>query len=174
MNELPKSGNVNCQWLLNELDALPADEPRGATPEEWLSALPQEVRTHVARCTECEAALQDFAVTRRALERMQETLPEPGPWFAGRVMRAIDAHEAELEETQNGFWTSVRRLAPRIVAFATLLLMLGGTWMFTERRAAHSRGQEVLPVEGIFETLPSTPVNDDVIATYHDYEVQHP
>jgi hypothetical protein len=174
MNELPKSGKVNCECFLNELEALPADGPRGATPEQWLSALPEAVQAHVARCANCESALRDFAVTRRVLERMHETLPEAGPWFTGRVMRAIDALEVELEETQNGFWTSVRRLAPRMVAFATLLLMLGGTWMFTERRAAHSNGQEVLPVEGIFETVPSTPVNDDVIATYHDYEVQHP
>jgi hypothetical protein len=105
------------------------------------------------------------------LRRMQSTLDKPGPWFTRRVMNAIAAQEAELEETQNGFWTSIRRLAPRIVAFATLLLMLGGTWMFTQRRTAQTHGEELLPAEGLFELTPVPPANDDVIATY--YEVQH-
>ncbi len=166
------SGRVNCELFLNELEALPTDALRGATAAEWRSALPQETQGHAAQCAECEAALQDFAVTRLALARMQESLPEAGPWFTRRVMNAIDAQEIEMEETQNGFWTSVRRLAPRLVAFASLLLMLGGTWMFTERRAARAPGQELAPPEGIFEALPSTPVNDDVIATYYDYEEQ--
>jgi hypothetical protein len=173
MNELPKSQNVSCDEFLSALEARPASGPRGATAEDWRSALSDDAQEHATRCANCESALEDFAVTRRVLEGMQATLPEAGPWFTGRVMQAIDARELELEETLNGFWTSVRRLAPRIVAFATLLLMLGGTWMFTEQRAARARGQQVSPAEGIFETLPSTPANDDVIATYYD-EAQHP
>jgi hypothetical protein len=172
MRELPKSSGVNCELFMNELEVLPTDGPRGATAAEWLSALPEEAQEHAAQCAECEAALQDFAVTRRALERMQESLPEAGPWFPRRVMNAIHAQEIAIEETQNGFWTSVRRLAPRLVAFASLLLMLGGTWMFTERRAARAHGQELAPAEGIFEAQPSTPQSDDVIATYYDYEEQ--
>jgi hypothetical protein len=171
MKELPKGGKVNCEWLRNQLEALSAAGPRDATPEECRNALPGEARQHLSQCAECEAALQDFALAHRELGRMQCTLEEPGPWFTGRVMSAIAAQEAELEETQNGFWTSVRRLAPRIVAFATLLLMLGGTWMFAQRHAAQTHGEELLPAEGLFELTPVAPANDDVIATY--YEVQH-
>jgi hypothetical protein len=168
MSELPMGGKVNCERFLDELEELPTDGPRGATAEEWLTALSDEAQEHAARCENCEAALQDFAVTRRTLERMQETLPEAGPWFARQVMQAIETQEAALEETVNGFWSSVRRLAPRMVAFATVVLMLGGTWAFEERRAAKSRGPELLPAEGIFEALPSTPANDDVVATNYE------
>ena len=88
-------------------------------------------------------------------QEMKESLPEAGPWFTTRVMQAIAAQEEEIEERQNGFWTSVRRLAPRLVAFATLLLMLGGTWAFQERRAARANGPQMGPAEGIFEAVPS-------------------
>ena len=69
-----------------------------------------------------------------------------------------------MEERQNGFWNGVRRLAPRLVAFATLLLMLGGTWAFQVQRASQARGAVLKPAEGIFESQPSTPANDDVVA----------
>jgi hypothetical protein len=169
MKELPRVGKVSCEWLRSELEGLPAGPPD--TAAECRSALSVEARQHLSQCAECEAALQDFALARRELQRMQSTLDEPGPWFTRRVMNAIAAQEAEIEETQNGFWTSVRRLAPRIVAFATLLLMLGGTWMFEQRRAAQTHGEELLPAEGLFELTPVPAANDDVIATY--YEVQH-
>ena len=170
MSELPLGRN--CERLRNELEDLPTEGPRGATAEEWRTALSDDSQEHASRCQECQAAVEDFAVTRRTFECMQEMLPEAGPWFARRVMQAIDAEETELEERVNGFWSSVRRLAPRMVAFATLLLMLGGTWAFEERRAAKTKGPEPSPAEGIFEALPSAPMNDDVIAT--NYEELHP
>ncbi|MGB9433409.1 MAG: hypothetical protein WBQ89_14290 [Candidatus Acidiferrum sp.] len=168
MKELPKDEQVNCEWFLNELEGFPPDESRGATTEVLRTRLPEEARVHAARCAECGRALEDLAVTRRALEGMEEGFPEAGPWFTRRVMQAIGAREEEIDEKQNGFWSNVRRLAPRLVAFATLLLMLGGTWAFEEHRAARSRGPEMRPSEGIFESLPSTPVNDDVIASAYE------
>jgi hypothetical protein len=172
MRELPMSGKVNCEQFLNEMEALPADAARGATAEQWLSALPEAVSQHAAHCAECQAAVQDFATTRRALERMHESLAEAGPWFTKRVMNAIVAQETEMEEKETGFWTSVRRLAPRMVAFATLVLMLGGTWAFEQHRAARAPGPQVITPEGIFETVPSTPANDDVVAI--NYEEHQP
>lgn len=168
MRELPKDANVNCEWFLNELEGLPSKGAKSETEEALLSDLPEPAREHALRCAECGAALRDFAETRRALEGMAENMPQAGPWFTGRVMHAIAAEEEEIEERQSGFWNGVRRLAPRLVAFATLLLMLGGTWAFQERRTAQTRGPEVGPTEGIFETVPSGPVNDDVIASLHE------
>jgi hypothetical protein len=168
MKELPKDGNVNCEWFLNELEGLPSDGARGATVELLLSNLPGEARAHAGRCKECTAAAEDFADTRRALAGMTESLPAAGPWFTQRVMRAITVQEEEIEERQNGFWTNVRRLAPRLVAFATLVLMLGGTWAFEERRTTQTNGPEIRSTEGIFESAPATIVNDDVIAGAHE------
>jgi hypothetical protein len=87
-------------------------------------------------------------------------------------MNSIAAQEHEAEERQEGFWIGVRRLAPRFVALATLLLMLGGTWAFQERRAANSRALEMGSGEGIFETAPSAPANDDIIAIASSYQEQ--
>ncbi|MGB7434384.1 MAG: hypothetical protein WBR26_13215 [Candidatus Acidiferrum sp.] len=165
MKRLPKDVTVNCEWFLNELEGLPNDAPRGVTAELLRVELPDAAREHASRCAKCEAALQDFAETRRALEGMAELLPQAGPWFAPRVMQRIASAEQEIEERQDGFWIGVRRLAPRLVAFALLLLMLGGTWAFEETRAARTKKSQTPSIEGIFENAPSTPANDDVIAT---------
>jgi hypothetical protein len=168
MSDRPKDTKENCEWFLNELEELPAEGPKWTTPQELLTRMPEAAREHAARCANCEAALQDFVDTRRALEEMRAGLPEAGPWFTGRVMAAIVAQEEEIEEKKNGVWISVRRLAPRLVAFAAVLLVLGGTWALELRRADQARGPEVRPAESLFETAPSTPVNDDLIASRYE------
>lgn len=167
MRELPMGEKFNCEWLQNQLEGLPPGDV--GTANELLAQLPEQARAHAAVCAECQAAVQDFAETRQVLAAMGENLPQAGPWFTTRVMRAIAAQEQEIETRQNGFWVNVRRLAPRMVAFATLLLMLGGTWAFQERRAAtRVQGAQMGPVESIFEGAPTTPPNDDIIATAHE------
>ncbi|MGB2665161.1 MAG: hypothetical protein WAK48_14230 [Candidatus Acidiferrum sp.] len=165
MKEFPQDERLVCEWMIDELEELPSGEDAGETAEVLLARLPEAAREHAAKCAECENAVRDFVDTRLALAEMKERLPGAGPWFTTRVMQAITAQEEEIEERQNGFWTSVRRLAPRIVAFATLLLMVGGTWAFQERRAARANGPQMGPAEGIFEAAPTAPVNDDIIAS---------
>ena len=150
MKELPKDEQLICEWMTGELEGLPSGEGDGETAEELLVRLPEAAREHAAKCAECENAVRDFVDTRLALAEMKESLPEAGPWFTRRVMQGIAAREEEIEERQNGFWTGVRRLAPRIVAFATLLLMLGGTWAFQERRAARANGPQTGAGRGNF------------------------
>lgn len=162
-------GVVNCERFLEELEQLPAGLPGKATAGDWREMLPEEAREHATACAKCKAALEDFAETRQALAGMAESLPEPGQWFASRVMAKIRAQEQEMEEQANGVWISVRRLAPRLAAFAAVLLVLGGTWALELRRAEHAREQQRRPaVEGLFEATPSTPLNDDIIASTHE------
>ena len=167
MNQRPRDTKVNCERLLNELEELQTDGPGVATAAELLTRIPASARGHAARCGSCEEALQDFAETRRELARMREGLPEPGPWFTARVMGAIQARENEIEEKKNGVWNSVRGLAPRLVAFWTLLLVLGGTWALELRRAEQAKRAEMRSLEGLFESTLSTPLNDDVMANTH-------
>ena len=157
---------MNCELFLGELEALETNEPKGATAEGLLLRLTDAAREHAMGCGECQAAVVDFAETRSALARMQESLPEPGPWFSRRIMNAIAAQEAELEEKLNGFWTGVRRLAPRLVAFAGLLLVLGGTWAFQVQRSTPQHRTQ--GTDGIFESVPNTPANDDVIGSVNE------
>jgi hypothetical protein len=173
MSERQKN-TESCEWFLNELEELPVDRPRGATPEEVLARMPEAAREHAAVCRNCAEALADFAETRKALEEMKAELPEAGPWFSGRVMAAIRAKEEEIDEKKEGVWISVRRLAPRMVAFASVLLLLGGSWAIELRRADKVRGPELRPAESLFEGTPSTPVNDDIVASMYTDTEQEP
>ena len=162
-------GAGKCDAFLAELDRLPAGLPGRLTAGDWRELLPQEAREHAGSCANCEAALEDFAETRQALAGMAESLPEPGPGFVGRVMAKIRAQERELEEQANGVWISVMRLAPRLAALAAVLLVLGGTWALELRRAEQMRQQQPRPsVEGLFESAPNSPLNDDIIASTHE------
>ncbi len=165
---MSKGAKLNCECFLNELEALPVDLSRDMTDEMLLERLPAEARDHAVKCEGCAAALRDLVETRRALQPMPELLPEAGPWFTRRVMQAITTQEQEIEERENGFWNGVRRLAPRVVAFATLLLMLGGTWAFQVRRASQSQNPQMSAAEGIFEAGPVAPMNDDIVMSVHE------
>lgn len=167
MNNSPRDTKVDCESFLNELEELETGGPGVTTSEELLTRIPEAAREHAARCTSCEEALQDFAETRRELARMGEGLPEAGPWFTARVMGAIRVKEQEIEEKREGVWVSVRRLAPQLVAFAAVLLVLGGTWAFELQRSEHARGPEMGPAESLFEGAPSAPMNDDIVASTH-------
>jgi hypothetical protein len=162
MNGLPKDKRVNCEWFLNQLEELRRENR--APLDMYRAKLPVQAREHAAECTECETALRDFVDTRLALESMHD-LGEPGPWFTTRVMQAITAQERENEQSVEGFWVGVRRLAPRLVAFAMLLLMLGGTWAFEQSRTTRQNNGQGPSMEGIFQTAPSAPAHDDVIAS---------
>jgi len=157
----------SCESFREQLERLPL-EPPGSKAGDWREILPQEAREHAAKCATCDAALGDFVETRQALGGMRSALPEPGPWFVSRVMAAIRAQEKEVREQAEGVWISVMRLAPRLSAFAAVLLVLGGTWVMELRRAEHVRQQQMRPAEGMFETAPSAPPNDDIIASTYE------
>lgn len=168
MNDLPRETKVNCEWFLNELEMLPADGRNEATPENFLTGLPEATREHAQRCTSCELALRDFADTRNLLERMKEELPAATAGFASRVLAAIRGREAEVEELRNGVWISVPRLAPRLAAFAALLLVLGGTWALQVKRSERLQRPVVRPAESMFETVPGVPVDEELVATVNE------
>jgi len=154
-----------CQEFLSELEELKLEAGKPATARAVKAELPEMAKQHALRCEECAVALEDFTTTREALLQMK-ALSEPGPWFATRVMAAIKSAENEIEERKDGVWISVRRLAPRLAAFAALLLVLGGTWaMELRRREVAAPRPELRQVEGLFESAPSSPLNDDIVAS---------
>ena len=164
MNDPGKMPNRECELVASEIEELKLEGAGNLTAAEVTGQLTGEARKHVAQCSECANAVEDFVTTREALGAMKELLPEAGPWFAVRVMAAVKAAENELEERREGVWISVRRLAPRMAAFAALLLVVGGTWAMELRHQERSAQQsQMRQAEGLFEGVPG-PTNDDIVA----------
>jgi hypothetical protein len=163
MKDTRRRNRPECEEVFNEVEELKAG---GTTVREALCALTEASRRHALECEECRSAVEDFVITREALAPMKAMLPEAGPWFAARVMAAATAAENETEARREGVWISVRRLAPRLAAFAVLLLVLGGTWAMELRRQELASGQaQVGHAEGLFEGASSAPANDEIVAT---------
>src|SRR5262249_51221044 len=83
---------------------------------------------------------------------------EPSPFFAKRVIAAIEDREAELTRRSRA-WAAVPTFASRLSVIAALLLMMAGTWLYTG-----SHGSSVTQ-GGIFEdsaAAASTNSQDDV------------
>jgi len=162
----PRLGRPECETVLSELEELSV---HGVGAGEVSSALSEASRRHLIACEQCRSVLEDFTATREALAPMKEMLPEAGPWFAARVMAAVKSAEIEIEDRKEGVWISVRRLAPRLAAFAALLLVLGGTWAMELRYREVNSGQtQMRSAEGLFEAGPNAPVNDDIVSSANE------
>jgi len=136
MGDLMHRENADCRKLLDALEALPVDGGIRLSAEEWRVELPAEEAAHAAGCEACRTALEEFAETRNSLAGIE--VQEAGPWFTARVMAAIAAKERE-DEIQDSVWIYVRRLAPRLVAFSALLLVVGGGWALQQRNTDLAR-----------------------------------
>ena len=146
-----------CQEFREELEALPLKNT-----ESVLDGLSPASLAHASGCAECREAAEDLALTRAAVQPLGELSPEPGPWFATRVMAAIAGRESELD-LSDALWASIRRLAPRLVAVCALLLLLASTWTYQLRRVEIAGPPQVASNESVLELGQSAPLNDDVL-----------
>jgi hypothetical protein len=161
MFHLPEELNAGCQRFLDEIEMVPGEL---ILREELLAEVSVESRRHAEGCADCSNALEELIVTREALRPMRQETVEANPWFATRVMALIAAREKEIDEQVNGVWIFVRRMAPRIVAFCALLLVVGSTWALQLKKAEERRQTNSAAAEGLFYTAPTTPVNDDAMS----------
>ncbi len=164
MGNLLHRENENCERFRDALEALPVEGNARRSAEEWRAELAETEARHAGECALCQTALEEFAETRSVVAGM--TLAQPGPWFTGRVMAAINARERE-EESRDGVWISVRRLAPRMVAFSALLLLLGGSWAVQQRSndsaKADGRGGDI-----VFDSSAAPTWYDDGLSTMNE------
>jgi hypothetical protein len=161
MFHLPEDQNAGCERFLDEIELAPGEL---TLREELLAEVSVQSRRHAESCTNCTNALMELIATREALRPMREETVEANPWFATRVMALIAAHEKEIDEQVNGVWIFVRRMAPRIVAFCALLLVVGSTWALQLKKAEERHRTSTQAAEGLFYTAPTTPVNDDAMS----------
>jgi hypothetical protein len=146
-----------CQEFREELEALPLKNTQLV-----LDGLSPALLEHASGCAGCREAAEGLALTRAALQPLGELSPEPGPWFATRVMAAIAGRESEMD-LSDAVWVSIRRLAPRLVAVCALLLLLASTWTYQLRRVEIAGPPQAAANETVLEPGQSTPVNDDVL-----------
>jgi hypothetical protein len=73
---------------------------------------------------------QGVSEVRELLRGLKSRRAEPSPFFAKRVMAAINATEAELARRTRA-WAAVPAFASRLSAIAAILLVAAGTWLFS-------------------------------------------
>lgn len=149
-----------CEMTLDELANLPLQVGE-VSSGSVLAMVSAEARAHLARCRGCLEAVEQLVESRNVMLPLVDATIEPGPWFVTRVMAAIEAQERQ--EEREGVWASVRRLAPRLVAFCTLLLVLGGTWAVRVRRTELQQRDVQSASEALFDPAGGVAFNDDVM-----------
>ena len=68
------------------------------------------------------------------LRGLDSSRPGPSPFFAKRVMAAIEAREAELGRRARA-WAAIPSFAYRVSAIAALLLVMASTWLWSGIRS---------------------------------------
>jgi hypothetical protein len=125
-------------------------------------AIPTTLTQHMASCVECRVAVDQLFESRALLSSLPKQAEEARPWFATRVMAAIDEQESKLERSLEP-WIVVPRLASRLAWVSALVLLLSGSWLV----GRHSTGSAWIPTDLAGETyIDRHPVpvdNDDVL-----------
>ena len=156
----PKRESGGCREFREELETLPLKETGGSGMAP--GKMSPSSREHGGGCAECREAAEDMELTRSALRPLGEVSPEPGPWFAARVMAAIAGRESEMD-LRDAVWVSIRKLAPRLVAVCALLLVLASTWTYQHRRIEFAGTPQAGSSDTVLEPGQVAPVNDDVL-----------
>jgi hypothetical protein len=148
----------------NFLD-IATDAVNASTLEEVLGHATPQQRAHVAACDDCRAALEELLAARQLLGALPPQASVPRPWFASKVMSAIEARETELSRLATA-WTLVPKLASRLAWVSAVAILVAGTWLY--RKPAPSPPAQTVTeasVESIFETSPPPSQDDLLIGT---------
>jgi hypothetical protein len=164
MLNLGKNHKDECGPFHDSLEALQLSAEFEIDRLQVLAELPVTDRRHAESCSACMQAVDDLARVRTILLPLarESAATAPGPWFSIKVLNAISAQQAEAN-SREAVWLNVRRLAPRLSAFCALLLLFAGAWAFQVQQQV-AASQLLRPAESLFESSPSAPLNDDVLA----------
>jgi hypothetical protein len=95
--------------------------------------LPEEIRTHLAKCAGCTAELAEMEATWKLLDEWQA--PEPSPFFDAKLYAQLRTEQAKAPasflERVKAWWLYSTNLQMRPVAAGALAMMLavgGGTF----------------------------------------------
>jgi hypothetical protein len=91
--------------------------------EDYLGGAPDpEVEDHLARCGDCQSAVEDSRLAGDLLRNAWEPASEPSRTFLANVMSRIRREEARAE-SRAAFWTPLEFLASRLSLTAAVLLL---------------------------------------------------
>jgi hypothetical protein len=153
-----------CRKLRDFIEKSAEAGPGMGSLEELVAILPPAERNHIAACENCREAAQDVFAVREILKDVESGAKQAGPWFASRVMRAIERRERELG-ARVAAWSEVPRFASRLAWVAAIVLLAGSTWMY--ERAAPGSSQPLngaAAQESLFDTAPAANQDDVLIS----------
>ena len=156
-NLLKKVGQ-ECRRIQDFLEEAAERNSNARSVEELIADLPAAAREHINECEGCREAALDLLATKQLFKDVPSVTEKARPWFASRVMAAIEARERELAERLSA-WSEFPRFASRLAWISAVLLLAGTTWFYEKAVKTQTNPSNGAAQESIFETPP--PANQD-------------
>jgi hypothetical protein len=125
-------------------------------------SIPAILTQHLASCADCRTAVEELFEGRALLSALPCQAVETRPWFAARVMAAIEEQEVKLERSLEP-WIVVPKLASRLAWVSAVVLLLSGSWLVGRQSAGSAWIPTDLAGETYVDRHPAPVDNDDVL-----------
>jgi hypothetical protein len=123
-----------------------------------------ELAAHLEKCAACRGALDCAREAAQWVCATQDPTPDPGAWFATRVMARI--REEEHKRVATPFWGPIESLASRLAMGVgmVVILLCGYVYESAPRQSPVANGQTEVTSE--FPQPPAHPADkDEVLAS---------
>jgi hypothetical protein len=87
-----------------------------------------ELAAHLKQCAGCRGALERAREAGEWVRATQPPAPDPGNWFATRVMARI--REEERKRAATRIWAPIESLASRLALGVGMVLLVLGTYVY--------------------------------------------
>ena len=124
-----------------------------------------KLAVHLETCTGCRGALDRAHEAAEWIRATQNPAPDPGNWFATRVMARIRAEERQRLATP--VWGLIESLASRLAIGVGMVLIVLGTYVYesSPRQVPAANGQQT-ELTSEFPQQPTHPADkDEVLAS---------
>jgi hypothetical protein len=162
MWHLLRPRKLECEAFEDELERVAGELPPRVDANRLLAKVSAAALSHYTGCTKCRGALGYFVQSRQLFAGLEQSTPTAGPWFATKVLAAIEAHEKVLS-VREGVWTAIPQYATRLTWVTAIALLAGTTWLFEKQRTPPSSGPT--NEEFLFGSPTPQPSQDDVLVS---------
>ena len=152
-----------CDRFQEWLEQSSGQEAGLETYESLLARAPLQERAHADTCSDCRDAASDL-VALQILLRDLDAPPAVQPWFAPRVIAAINSKEAEMSRGA-AIWLAVPKFAARLSWVAAAALVFTCAWLYERPATQPPQSASAFASEHLFDP-PALPANhDDVLVS---------